>query len=193
MTGLFAFSYAILSSLVVLEALLLREALRGTMRLERLLADFGRRDTRQQLPIGMLAPEFSAPVLGTGRTLRTSDLKGRSTILVFVSTAEAESRSYQKLAVGIHALWHKAEGNLYLVCNGAEEECRRFAADHHLGGFGHDEVKVVLDEGARIARSFLITGTPQAVELDYDARVARYGRPEPPEEVADARRSEPRN
>ena len=190
MKELFALSCVLLWMLVVLEAMLLQEVLRRTVRFKRLYTGSPRRSRREQLSTGALstgtlAPEFTAPVLGTDRTVSTSDLKGHSTILLFVSPGETSSPFYEKLSVGTHALWHKAGGHLYFVCSGGEQACRQIMRDHHVEGFGRGHVPVVLDEGRRIAQSFLITDTPQAVMLDEEGRVSRYGHPLSTGEVTD--------
>ena len=190
MKELFAFSYVLIWGLVVLEAVVLQEVLRRTVWFKRLYAGFYDRAKRQYPSIdalapGALAPEFTARMLGREKPVSTFDMKGHSTILLFVSPKEASSPLYGKLSAGIHALWHKAGGNLYLVCGGGEEECRRMGRNHGGQGVNEGHVPVILDEEARIARSFLIRSTPQAVMLDEDLRVSRYGYPLPTEEAAD--------
>jgi hypothetical protein len=178
MRGLFAVSYGILYGLVVLEGLVLREAIRRTVSFKRFYADLGRGGKPELLAVGTSAPEFSAPVAGTAQSLTREDLRGHPSILLFVSPEEASFPNYQKLADGVNALWHKVAGHVYLFCTGGEEACRQFARDHHVGQFGENHrIPIVLDEGARIARGLHIGATPQAVELDEDARVKRYGSP----------------
>ncbi len=178
MNAFFATSYALLCGVVLLKSLILRQALREAVRLKRLCADFTAGVKWEGLTVGALAPEFSAPVLGTGETLLSSCLKGRSTILLFVSPQEASWATYNNLGFAIHALWHRVEGHIYLVCNGGEELCRQVAHDDRMSPFADTRVKLVLDETGYIARAFGITGTPQAVELDDEARIRRYGRPD---------------
>lgn len=182
MKELFAISYALLWGFIVLEAVLLQNLLRRTVWYKQLHVDFRRHSMPEQLTMGMAAPEFTAPLLGTGRTLSTTNLKGLTTILLFVSPLEASSSLYKNMVDSIHALWHKAGGNLFLVCSGGEEACRQIALDHHLDGFRHGQIPVILDEGGRIAQSFHISKTPQAVMLDDDALVSRCGHPVPTKE-----------
>lgn len=174
---LFGLSYALLGLLVVLEGVLLREALRETLEIKRAYSGFERHVPSTGLPSGVPAPDFSAPLLGTGQLLRTTDLKGESTILLFVSPGEASLPGYQYLTTAIHALWHRMEGCIYLVCSGSEEACRQFTLYSHFHGFRKERVQIVVDEGANIARSFQIDSTPTGVELDGDLLVRRYGRP----------------
>jgi hypothetical protein len=54
---------------------------------------------------------------------------------------------------------------------------RGLADIHRVQGFTEHQVPLALDDGGAIARDFLISDTPQSVELDEDVRVRRYGRP----------------
>lgn len=173
--GIFDFTYAVLWGLVLLQALVLREMLRETVWLERLVQGFGRKT--ENLPAGTPAPEFELPVLGEGRTLGPSDLAGDESILLFVEPSAAVSPAYASLDDGIHGLWHKVDGRLYMVCRGSEEECRRFVADRPF------RVPVLVDERGRLGTAFRISVTPNAVRLDADVRVASYGRPISAEEA----------
>jgi hypothetical protein len=177
---MFMISYAVLCGLVVLEASILREALRDIVRLKRFYASnlsYDRRVDFEGPPRGAIAPAFSGTLLGTGETLTGTQLKGDPTILLFVSPSEASSPAYQQLATIIHALWHRVDGHLYLVCSGSEHACRQVALIFRVHGFAENQVPIVIDEEARIARRFHIAATPAAVELDDDLRVIRYGLP----------------
>lgn len=180
MKELFALSYGLLWCLVILEAVLLRDLLRRTVWFKRFQSDFSSKKAqkRTRLHTGTTAPHFTASLLGSGDSLSTQNLNGHPSILLFVSPEES-SPLYENLRFAIHALWHKTKGNLYLVCNGTAEACRHLVSEHSVEGFTDNQVPVLLDEGGRIAQSFLISDTPQAVELDENLRVGRYGRPEP--------------
>lgn len=161
---------------------MLQEAVRRTIRLKQLSSSSRRRKERRHasphtLPSGTLAPVFTARVGGTGRLVSLSDLKGHSTILLFVSPGESSSPFYAKLSAGTHALWHKADGHLYIVCRGGEQPCHQIMVDHQVEGFSRGHVPMILDEGGYIAERFLVSSTPQAVMLDEDARIIRYGSP----------------
>lgn len=73
----------------------------------------------------------------------------------------------------INVAWHKVDGNAYLICSGEEHGCRAVASC--VQELAAHTLPVVLDEGGSIARQFLVGLTPQAVELDSNARVKRYG------------------
>jgi len=171
----FALSYLLVCGVVLLETLVLREALRRTVWLQQFYMDFDRADEWHRLPAGTRAPQFSLPLLGTGEPFRTADLEGRSTVLFFVSPRQAKKPSRDTLMAALHAWWHRTEGHVYLVCSGAKEPCSQFARDD---ASGFPEENIICDEAGILARGFRISSTPQAVELDQDAHVKRYGRPE---------------
>lgn len=184
MTSILGLNYTILCVLVGLEAVVLRGVLRDALSIKQLYGDKGHRVTSDQLAIGTPAPEFAAPILGTRTTVKSAQLKGRTTILLFLSPSEASSPLYRNVAAGIHALWHKAEGSLYIVCSGHKQPCRQLVLEHRVRGLD-GQIPVILDKESRVAKRFLISTTPQAVILDYDARVRRYGRPVSKEEIAE--------
>ncbi len=184
MRELFGLSFALLWVVVVLEAAVLQEVLRGTAAIRRRYS--GSRETEpRQLVSGTPAPEFIAKVFGSKQTIGTSDLNGHSTILLFISPHDKASPLYDELALGTHALWHKAHGRLYLVCSGSEQSCRRLMRDHPVEGFDRGHVPLILDEDRSMAESFLVKTTPLAVMLDEEARVSRYGHPRSSGEIAD--------
>ena len=179
MTVFYEVSFALLWAIVIVEAIVLQQILWRTVRIRRLHLN-SRKATG--LSIGDRAPQFTGRVLGTDQFLRSSELRGHTTALLFVSPDEASSRLYANLSVAIHAMWHSTEGNLYVVCSGGEDACRRIIRDHGVDGFKDHEVPLVLDESGEIARRFFITSTPQGVRLDESLRIVRYGRPSPAEE-----------
>jgi hypothetical protein len=175
---LFAVSYALLSGLVIIEAVILREALQAVLRFNRFYSVSTQGiEQHVRLPRGALAPEFSGPLLGMGKKILTiGELKGHSTILLFVSPGDTSSAGHKHLTPALHALWHRLEGYIYLICRGTEEACRQHGPDRQIHELG-DPALMVLDEGGHIARRFHIEATPMAVELDEDLRIARYGWP----------------
>ncbi len=181
MRGLFAFSYVLLWGLIVLQAILLQEVLLKTVKYKRLATSIKRNSSVEEiswLRKGAPIPEFTAPLIGTTGFLTKAELKGQRTILLFISTLE-DSPLYHKLSLAIHGMWHKVEGQLYVICRGTAESCRRLVNQHLVAEFSEDQIPVALDSEGQITESFRIRSTPQAVELDADSRVKRYGRPEP--------------
>jgi peroxiredoxin len=169
---LFGVTYALLCGLVILEALVLRQVLRDTVSLKRFYSEGIGTVVPEGLFGGTSAPEFSAPGLD-GEILRVSDFEGYSTILLFLSPQDTASVCRGDLSAVIHALWHRVQGHIYLVCSGEEESCRQSARGKCMV-----PIRIALDIGGEIARSFKITSTPRAVEFDSQGRVVRYGHPE---------------
>ncbi len=184
---IFDISYIILWGLAFLQAFVLRDTLRETVWLQRLNREYARTRSDNRLPQGTRAPKFSAPVLDTGKTMALADLMGLSATLIFVSPADVASPLYHELPASIHGLWHRARGNLYIVCSGTAEQCRQlvsalqFGCDHRAG------VPILLDHNGRIAASFLVSQTPAAVRLDDQVRVQQYARQLTAEEVEQRR------
>lgn len=175
MTDFFEMSYVLLCGIILLESLVLREALRETVRFKRVYARSIQLAGWHGLAAGTRSPRFSAVALGCDKKLRSSDLKGHSTVLFFISPQGASSPLYDNLAIVLHGQLHKRKGHVYVVCMGNEDLCKRFAT-RRLNGF--PEKKILVDEDGFIGRAFRITDTPQAVELDSAARVERYGYPD---------------
>jgi len=179
--GLFTFSYVVLWGLIVFQGILLRDVLLKTVKYKRLLTSIkpnSRVEEISWLRKGAPIPEFTAPLIGTTGFLTKHQLRDRAAILLFVSTLE-DSLLYQQLALAIHAMWHKMEGQLYVICKGTAESCRRLVNQHLVAEFSEDQIPVALDSDGKITESFRVQSTPQAIELDANSRVLRYGRPEP--------------
>lgn len=176
MSTLGLLTFAVLVILICVEGIVIREALSEIVALQRL---YGGALSNRRLP-GSNMPHFNVPLLGTARRLRRSDLNGAPTMLLFVSPREAPQNT--GLTAAIHALWHKSEGHLYIVCQDDEEQCRSFAEDHKVCSL--PEVSVLLDTTAHISRRLRLRRTPSAVMLDSHGRVARYGIAIDPEETS---------
>lgn len=172
-------SYVLLCMLVFVEALVLQFLVREAARLKRA---YGFSSTRiesqhmQTLANRALAPTFRASLLYTDELLSTSDLKGHSSILVFFRP-DAIPSEYQSFNVALRSWTQELDGHVYLICAGSRDECYRFAS----GPYGHElrdfAIPLLVDDDARIASSFGIEVTPQAVSLDSATRIVRYGRP----------------
>lgn len=182
----FIISYVLLCGMILLESLVLREAVRRLAWLSRFFDNF-RPDSghrRLRLPGGSHAPHFVARSLDGNRFLTASDLQGHETILMFVSPTDALSSalssSYKQLAPAVHAMWHIVEGQLYVICIGEKEACYEFTQRAAI-----PEQLVLLDETGEIARAFLIDGTPRALRFDEEGRLLSYGQPSVTEEEND--------
>jgi AhpC/TSA family len=169
----FTVTYALVFVLILMETLVLRSVLRKTIWFRRFYGDTASREENAVHFTENSAPEFSLPLLESGKTLTACGLKGAPSILCFVS--EKPAAWCQSLMPALHAWWHRMEGRVYLVCSGTEGACRDFASQY-AHGFPLD--KIIHDKAGLLARSFQVAVTPQAVELDANLKVKRYGRPE---------------
>lgn len=166
----------LLSLVVFLEAILLRDLLQRAVSIKRRIKRVADSSPQKQLTTGTLAPNFAIPMLGTGQLVNRSKLKGHPSILLFISPQEASDTIYRNLKHGVHWLWHEVRGHLYLVCSGQEEPCRRLVSEYGLTGCSGKEVPILWDPERQFTNRFRISSMPQAVELDSDACVKRYGR-----------------
>lgn len=189
MEVLFMASYALLGGLAVFEAMIISWVLRETLRCRRLYASrldkmkkLFQDEASDRLPRGATIPEFAAPLLSTGGLINTSHLKGHNSILLFVAPEEP-SPFYEQLSTAAHAFWHEVEGHLYIVCNGRQEPCRTFVSKHLVEDFAGHKVPVILDEDGYVTRRFLVKKFPQAVSINEDLQVHRYGQPAPSKEA----------
>jgi hypothetical protein len=158
----FGLGYAALWALVLFQTLVLLGLLRGM--------------PGGRLPLGTLAPDFSAVEAHSGRTMRLAELAGRRSILLFLSPG---CRNCANLAAAIHGIYHKAEGRLVLVCQGSRQECVAFLATHDPGR----RLPLLLDPELVISFQFRIAGAPAAVLLDDELRIRSYGSPQRSEEL----------
>lgn len=172
MNEAFVLSYLLLWGMVGLQALCLHELLRQAVWLKGLY-----RESDKHLHTGTPAPDFTAPLLGAEGRLSTRELRGHKSMLLFVSPFEARLPYYQTLRLAIHAMWHKADGHLYLVCHGPQAECLRLAEAHRVEGLPNQPL-LVWDEQGAVAAAFQVTNTPQAVLIDPSGRVSHHGHPE---------------
>src|SRR5687768_6881878 len=166
--------------MIVLQAILLREVLLKTVKYKRLATTIKPNSNVEELlwlRRGSPIPEFTAPLANTTGSLTNAQLKDRPAILLFLSTLE-DSGVYQMLAPAVHTLWHKMEGQLFVICRGTADSCRRLVKEH-LFTECTENISVALDSDGEITASFKVQRTPQAIELDAHSRVLRYGQPEP--------------
>jgi hypothetical protein len=178
----FTLSYVLLSGLVFCESLMLKDTLKQVVWMRQLYWELRR---KRKPPSIDPRPLLSAPILDTGEALALSDLRGHSSILLFVSP---DMPPYQDLGDAIHGLWHKAKGHLYLICSGGPGACHEIARDHIDKEYAGNRIPVVLDEEGVIAAQFLIHTLPQAVMVDKDGHVTSYGRPSPVERANKSQR-----
>jgi hypothetical protein len=157
-----------------MESLVLKEIAKRVSWYKRMYSEFYRTTEIRVLATGTPAPAFSGSIVGKDEILKTTDLEGAPSMLMFVSPQEFNLPLYENVGVVLHSLWHRVQGRLYLICKGTEESCVQMVRD--LGAENH--APAIVDMDGRISRSFRVTTTPQVVELDSEIRVKRYGAPE---------------
>jgi hypothetical protein len=158
-------------ALVMVQTVVLLGLLRRTVRLKTELYAAMPEVTKHDRLSGGTLVEFEAPELATGATVRTADLRGAPTALLFL-TAESGGTPADWLLDTIAGIRHRSEGRLLVLCEGSDAACSELA---RLMG---EDASVLLDRKGRVRGQFLVTTTPAAVLLDSDARVAQYGMPE---------------
>jgi hypothetical protein len=165
-------TYILVWALVLIAALLLRKVLRelGWVARRTRERQMSRTD-RIQGPI----PEFSAPVLGTAKVVTRADLHGREAIVMFVRPEDSANDLDKGLRASGHGLFHKANGNLYVVCTGAADRCRELLPEFEFAEHGSTTIRVIWDENGSLARSFLVSRTPVAYRLDDKAQIIGFG------------------
>ncbi len=118
-------------------------------------------DTPDPLEVGVPAPDFEA-VDASGRTVRLRDFAGRQTLVLFWSP---DCRFCQKMLPELRVLEREAGSSnpeLILVSRGSLEANRSQGLSSTM----------VIDDSLSIATSFGVTGTPMAVLIDAEGRVA---------------------
>ncbi len=165
--------YALLCFVVFVEATLLLEIWRQTVSIGKTLAGADSVSSSTSLPRGTRVPNFSIPLLNRQGNFQMSDIRGHRSVLVFLVPRDATSAACEVLLAGIHKLWHRMEGHVYLVCLGSYDVCGQIVRDH-LKPFPKQNISI--DEAGVLARHFRIEAHSQAVELDEEARVGKYGR-----------------
>jgi len=165
-------TYIFVWALALIPGLLLRKVLRE-------MGWLGRRIRERQVSrtdgIRGPIPEFSARVLGTARVATRADLHGREAIVMFVRPEDGANDLDRGLRVSGHALFHKANGNLYVVCTGAADKCHQLLPEFDFAEQGSTTIPLIWDEDGSVARLFRVSRTPVAYRLDDKAQIVSFG------------------
>jgi peroxiredoxin len=116
---------------------------------------------RPGLSLGQPAPSFTLPDLG-GRTVAFEELRDRDTVVVFWDPG---CGFCQLILADIQASEHSPPASapaLLLISRGSAEENRALRL----------RAPVLMDPGWEVARSFGVDGTPMAVVVTVDGRIA---------------------
>jgi hypothetical protein len=170
---LFICSYVLVYVIVLLEGLVIVRVLKD-------VAGWISESKQEEMNPAVMTKKvnFSLPMLYTDKLFSPSAYMGSSATLVFVSPQDSSSNLYENFSSVLHALWHKSNGRLHVICRGTKASCSRMANDNRIIGFIDHRVGVAVDESGDTFEMFLVNETPLALELDDEANVKRYGRPE---------------
>ena len=172
----FLASYVLLYLIVIFQGMLLLGAVRAIHELRQghvAPAQPEEGEPEAERLLRQEAPRFEALDL-TGNLVGTEQLRGRSSLVLFVSP---NCSSCMLTLDELHAVQHKVDGNVLVVCGARDADCRNLASDHNL------TVPVVADEDASIGKLFDVTAFPTAVLLNAGTRVVSYGHPMRGEEL----------
>jgi hypothetical protein len=163
--------------LILIQYFILKTIIRDVMYAKRVIGEISEpRESARFLPMKSQIPDFTAPVLGSDRLLTHKDLRGRTNIILFVSSVDAASPEYDELHHFVHGLWHKANGNLCLMCSGDEKYCQMMLSSATTVAHAMN-VPVIVDRDGSVSRAFRIGRTPFAVMIDSRGRITRSGHP----------------
>ncbi|MHB8685979.1 MAG: TlpA family protein disulfide reductase [Candidatus Dormibacteraceae bacterium] len=162
-TASFLASYVALWLLVALQAAVLLEVVRRLARLDVPVGVLAGR-----LPGGSEAPDFEAEELSSDRLLTSAELRGKRVLLSFVNTSCARCK---KSLPAMRTIAERSSAELILVCSGERDACSQQMGDNG------DRVRMLWDVSGAIGRQLAVTDVPEAVLIDEDWRILKYGRP----------------
>jgi peroxiredoxin len=176
-SGPFVVSYVLLYAIVILQGMLLLGAARAIHELRQghVAPEPEPGEPTSERLLGKEAPTFAAVDI-SGAMIGTEQLRGRSSVVLFVSPT---CHSCMLTLDELNVVSAKVNGNVLVVCGARAEGCRSLARDYQL------TVPVVVDEDARISTLFDVSSTPTAVLLNPGNRIVSYGHPMRGEELAE--------
>jgi peroxiredoxin len=173
MTTVFYASYAALWALVVFQTLVL-------LGMTRALHEARQAGSLAELAGGHELEGREAPTFSTvdisGAPVSNESFDGRYTALLFVSP---DCQTCAVTLEQLEALREKTSGSVIVFCRSADDRCAQLAQTYHLS------VPVVVDEDLEISRLFRVMAAPTAVLVDASGRIASYGQPMGPDELAE--------
>jgi hypothetical protein len=174
MSILFAASYVLLVSVVVLEGFVLYGVLQEVRRALELDARNRKSEATRyrEAVLGIYeakpgrAPEFSARLLDSADLVNSATILGHTSALLFANPAcPALHRPHVFLSV-VHALLHKVD-SLYVVCRGTENACRALRDETLLSSLTVN-AHIIVDAQNDLASTFGVREDhpPSAVLID---------------------------
>jgi methylamine dehydrogenase accessory protein MauD len=167
----FIASYLVLWVIVVLQTFVLLELLRQIGIIRRLLpAEPGALLTADGLERGDYAPPFHLRDLKDGISVSLSSLRGRRSLLLFVSP---RCETCRKLAEQLPAFArdYRDDVRFVTICAGRGDECLQFMDNHQL------PAPFLFDSDEQTLKAYRVSGTPNAVLINEEGRVLIQGVP----------------
>ncbi len=160
---MFASTYALLWVVVLFQAFVIVVLARQMVQLR--LHDSSQTQARNTLPLESEAPKFQARNLRTGEIFDSMALRGRRTVLCFLS---AECHACRKVAGDFIGLTGPSLQGIVLYCNAAQDACRR------LLSAVPEDVLLLMSKGDDVPALFQLSGFPTAVVLDENGRILAF-------------------
>lgn len=140
---------------------------------ERQAGAAGRKEEGLGLQTGQVAPSFSVQAV-SGVQVSNATLTSSQNALLFISPL---CPTCVATAMEVETLSYKTSGNIVLICEGADTDCRALLEE--LDG----AYPFVIDEARELGSAFGIIKTPTAVLIDGDGRIEKYGSPMRKEDI----------
>lgn len=169
-----AISLVALWGIVIVESAALQALCRNTLSLRRLLeppaASGQPRDA-----LGTTVTGFSARLLDSQDVITAADLRGQTTLLLFVAAMDMSAAASQLFSSVLRTFWPKYRESFYVVCRGAPEACAQLRDHYGLARSNERGIRVLLDEEGALARLFSVGAGATAVVVDETGNVAKVG------------------
>jgi len=120
-------------------------------------------------------PSFRVRQLNRAEPASQDNLRGKPSILLFISTSSVESLAPERVGGILHALWSKTDGRLYVAYDGSESECRSFSEGWHVQKRFGGDLLVWMDPGGSLRRLFGIASSPAAIVVDESGKITKTG------------------
>lgn len=119
-------------------------------------------------------PTFRAELFEPSMTLRSEDLRGDSSMLLFIDPESVFAMTPATFPTVLHLLLHRIDGYLYVVC-GNRAQCRRLKSMGVLPDSYWARTRLVLDPRNDLREKLGVSSSWTAVLIDAAGRVARVG------------------
>lgn len=172
---LFSFDLYVISALMACESVLLLMILRDTSSLSRILQHSPPGFDGDESDVLPEMPEFRAALLDSDGYVSKRDLVGRPSLILFLSLREEWDIALTNLCTIVGAMWEKTDGNLFLACEGQENECRDVQDRCRLKDVYGDDVVMLVDSDSQLREQFRIARPLAAIMFDELGRVLKSG------------------